>query len=380
LIDDRKRSHQRASPAVTATRPVAIAQVITGMAAAMALLYFLAGILIPLVIAFVLVVLVDAVVTFIDNRWPKAPRWAVSVLAGLIVILLASSSIFTLAQGAVQMVEQAPALVARVEELIQLASRSVGFDEPLRLSALVGQVGLPQVAGFILGAAQGVLGAVILIIVYFGFMVAGRRRISRKMDMMASSPGGPSALKRSIQRIAADLKTYLWVQTLTGLMLSGSSAIVMWAVGLDNVLFWTVVLFLLSFIPMIGVTIGSIVPALFALLQFPTIWPAVAIFGGIQFAAFFIGNLIYPRMQADTQNIDPVVTLLALAFWTFLWGLPGAFLAVPMTLMLMMVFAQFDSTRWVAAALSNDGNPDFQRPDFQRPDFQRFPEQRRPPA
>jgi hypothetical protein len=77
---------------VTATRPVAIAQVITGMAAAMALLYFLAGILIPLVIAFVLVVLVDAVVTFIDNRWPKAPRWAVSVLAGLTVILLASSA------------------------------------------------------------------------------------------------------------------------------------------------------------------------------------------------------------------------------------------------------------------------------------------------
>ncbi|HUG45647.1 MAG TPA: AI-2E family transporter [Sphingomicrobium sp.] len=352
------------------TRPVAIAQVITGAAAAMALLYFLAGILIPLVIAFVLVVLVDAVVTFIDSRWPRAPRWAVSVLAGLTVILLASSSIFTLAQGAVQMVEQGPALVARVEQLVQSASRSLGYAEPLQLSSLVGQVSLPEVAGFILSAAQGVLGAVILIIVYFGFLVSGRRRISRKVDAMASSLGGPTALKRSLQRIAADLKTYLWVQTLTGIMLSGSSAVVMWAVGLDNVLFWTVVLFLLSFIPMIGVTIGSVVPALFALLQFPTIWPAAAVFGGIQLVAFFIGNLIYPRMQADTQNIDPVVTLLALAFWTFLWGVPGAFLAVPMTLMVMMVFAQFESTRWAAAALSNDGNPDFQR----------LPEQSRPPA
>jgi AI-2 transport protein TqsA len=318
------------------------------------------------VIAFVLVVLVDAVVTFIDSRWPRAPRWAVSVLAGLTVIVLASISIFVLAQGAVQMVDQAPALVSRVEQLVQSASRAFGVAEPIRLSALVGQVSLPRVAGFILSAAQGVLGAVVLIVVYFGFMVAGRRRISRKIDAMARSPGGPGGLKHSIQRIAADLKTYLWVQTLTGIMLSGSSAVVMWAVGLDNVLFWTVVLFLLSFIPMIGVTIGSIVPALFALLQFPTIWPAVAIFGGIQLVAFFIGNLIYPRMQADTQNIDPVVTLLALAFWTFLWGLPGAFLAVPMTLMVMMVFAQFESTRWVAAALSNDGKPDFRRMPEQR--------------
>jgi predicted PurR-regulated permease PerM len=65
-------------------------------------------------------------------------------------------------------------------------------------------------------------------------------------------------------------------------------------------------------------------------------------------------------MQADTQNIDPVTTILALSLWTFLWGLPGAFLAVPMTLMVMMVFAQFDSTKWVAAALSNDGKPQIQ--------------------
>lgn len=348
-------------------KPVAAAQIFTGIAAAMALLYFLSGILIPLVVAFVLVVLVDAVVTFIDSRWPRAPRWAVSVLAGLTVIILASTSIFVLAQGAVRMVDQGPELVARIESILRDLSRSIGLAEPVRLRTLTGQVSLPQVAGFVLSAAQGVAGAVLLIVIYFGFMVAGRRRISRKVDEISGSSGRSIALKRIIERITADIRTYLWVQTITGVMLATASALVMLAVGLDNVFFWTVVLFLLSFIPMIGVTIGSVAPALFALLQFPSPWQGVAIFAGIQVAAFFIGNLIYPRMQADTQNIDPVVTLLALAFWTFLWGLPGAFLAVPMTLMLMMVFAQFDGTRWVAAALSNDG----------RPDFHRFPEQRR---
>ena len=342
-------------------RPIATAQILTGAAAAVALLYFLSDILIPLIIAFVLVVLVDAVVSFIDRRWPRAPRWAVSVLAGLTVIVSASTGIFVLAQGAVQMVEQGPALVERVEALVQSAGRSFGLTEPLRLSELVGQVNVPQIAGHILSAAQGVAGAVLLIVIYFGFMVAGRRRISRKIDAVAGSSAGRSRLKGIIERIAADLKTYLWVQTITGAMLASASALVMLAVGLDNVLFWTVVLFLLSFIPQIGVTVGSIVPALFALLQFDTFWQALAIFGAIQLIAFVIGNLIYPRMQADTQNIDPVTTLLALSFWTFLWGLPGAFLAVPMTLMLMMIFAQFDSTRWVAAALSNDGKPDFHK-------------------
>src|SRR4029079_8582184 len=145
---------------------------------------------------------------------------------------------------------------------------------------------------------------------------------------------------------------YLWVQAVTGVFLAAAAAAVMLFVGLHHVLFWTVIFLLLTFTPNIGVTIGSIAPALFALLQFPTLWQGIAIFAVIQAAAFIVGNLIYPRMQADTQNIDPVTTIVALSLWTFLWGLPGAFLAVPMTLMLMMAFAQFEGTKWVAAALS----------------------------
>ena len=89
--------------------------------------------------------------------------------------------------------------------------------------------------------------------------------------------------------------------------------------------------------------------------EFPTVWQAIVIFAAIQVVATIVGNLIYPRLQAETQNIDPVATILSLAFWTLLWGLAGAFLAVPMTLMSMMVFAQFPRTKWIAALLSNDG-------------------------
>ena len=340
-------------------RPIATAQIITGTAAAIALLYFLSNILIPLVIAFVLVVLVDAVVAFIDSRWPGAPKWAVSLLAGLVVILSASGGMFVLAQGAVQVVHQGPALLGRIDSLVQAASAYFGLKQSLNLAALVGSVSIAQIAGSVLDTVQGIAGAVLLIIIYFGFMVAGRRRMSLKVDAIAGTSDRKAAIKAIIERIAADIRTYLWVQAVTGVFLALAAAAVMIAVGLDNVLFWTVIFFLLTFIPNIGVTVGSIAPALFALLQFDSLWPAIAIFAVIQVAAFIVGNLIYPRMQADTQNIDPVTTILALSLWTFLWVLPGAFLAVPMTLMVMMVFAQFDSTKWVAAALSNDGKPDF---------------------
>ena len=343
------------------TRSVGTAQIVTAVAAAIALLHFLASILIPFVIAFVLAVLVNALVEFIKGRWAAAPSWTVSLLAGLVVIVLASVGIFVMAQGAVQMVSQGPALLARLDEILMTLGQSLHLKEPLRLSSLVGQVSIADVAGFILSGMQGLFSGLLLMVVYFGFMLAGRERITRKVEAVAGSSSRAAAIKETAKRIAADIETYVWVQTITGAILTASAVAVMLAVGLHNVLFWAVVFFLLTFIPNIGVTVGSIAPSLFALIQFPTIWQAITIFVAIQVVATVVGNFIYPRLQAQTQNIDPVATLLSLAFWSWLWGLPGAFLAVPMTLMSMMVFAQFESTAWVAAMLSNDGKPVFRK-------------------
>ncbi len=348
------------------TRPVAIAQLMTGIAAAMAMLYFLRSIVIPVVVAFVLAILVDALVRAIDRYWPKAPSWSVAALAGTIIASAAAIAIYVVAQGAAEIVAQAPALIARVDQLVEQLGIAVGLDAPLHLSMLVGGVSVPRLAGEVLASVQGVLSGLFLVLVYFGFMLASRARLAPKVRNMAGSSDNADAIKKGMGRIAADIETYVWVQTLTGIMLAGVSGLVMFAIGLDNALFWTIVLFMLSFIPIIGVTVGSVAPALFALLQFPTLWQAAVVFGSIQVAALIVGNLIYPRMQADTQNIDPVATILALSLWGFLWGLPGAFLAVPLTLMLMMVCAQFESTRWLAVLLSNDGKPRFPQDPHKR--------------
>lgn len=325
------------------------------------MLYFLRDILIPFVIAFVLAVLVRALVRFIRNRWAAAPAWAVVALAGLVVIVCAAGGLFILVQGMVQIVAEGPKLADRLDQIVMELGRSLHLREELHLKEIIGSVSVPQLAGSVLSGLQGFAAGLLLMIVYFGFMLAGSERISRKIDAVAGSSERAAAIKEVARRASTDIETYVWVQTITGLMLTASAVIVMLIVGLDNITFWAILFFLLTFIPNIGITVGSILPSLFALVQFPTYWPALTIFAVTQVTATIVGNLIYPRMQAETQNIDPVVTLLALAFWTVLWGIPGAFLAVPLTLMCMMVFAQFPDTKWVAALLSNDGNPVFRR-------------------
>ena len=341
-----------------AARSISVAQTLIGTAAALGMLWFFRPVLLPFVVAFVLAVLVSGLVRWIRTRAPHAPSWAVSLLAGLVVIIVVSAAIFIIAQGMIEMVGQGPALVARIDQLVQSTGRAFHLHEQLRLSSLIGSVSVPEIAGFVLSSVQGLLSGVLLMIVYFGFMLAGRERMSRKIDHIGAPHGRARTIRTVVEKIASDLETYIWVQTITGTILTVSAAAVMLAVGLDNVLFWCVLFFLLTFIPNIGVTVGSIAPALFALLQFTTVWQALVIFVVIQIVATVVGNMIYPRLQAETQNIDPLATILSLSFWTLLWGLAGAFLAVPLTLMSMMVFSQFDRTKWVAGLLSNDGKPD----------------------
>lgn len=332
-----------------------IAQAVIASAAGIALLYFLRAIVVPFILALVLAVLVNALVRFIGKRSPKAPPWAAVVLAALLVLLCAVAAALIFVQGAANMVRQAPALVARIDEIVLQLGQAVGLAKPLRLATLTGSVDVPLLAGHLLGGVGNFFAGLLLMITYFIFILAGRRHVKDKVANLSDQPGGGKAVEAAARRIAGDIETYLWVQTVTGVMIAGASALIMVAVGLDNSLFWTIVLFLLCYIPMIGVTVGSIAPALFALLQFPTWWQAAAIFGTIQAVAFVVGNFIYPRMQAETQNIDPVATLLSLAFWGSLWGLTGAFLAVPLTLMVMMICAQFPRSRWLAVLLSNNG-------------------------
>ena len=147
------------------SRTTATAQIITAIAAAVALLHFLASIIIPFVIAFILAVLVNALVRSIHNRWESAPAWAVSLLAGLVVIVVASTSIFVMAQGAAKMVAQGPTLIARLDAIALATGRSLHLHEPLHVASIIGDVSVADVAGFLLSGMQGLFSGLLLMIV-----------------------------------------------------------------------------------------------------------------------------------------------------------------------------------------------------------------------
>jgi predicted PurR-regulated permease PerM len=346
-------------PATTDGLPRAglIAGVLVGVATALGLLYVLRDIVVPLFVALLLMALIDALVRGLRRLWPKSPQLATSIAAGLIVTALLAVCVFILFLGAGQIVAQAPALAARLNQVLADLGRIVGVAAPPSLYELVSpSTVMSAVTPALSGIGNAAAGAT-LVVLYLGFMLASRPLLLKKIGMLARTPDGAAHLRGVMDRVAHAAGTYMWVQTVTGAIYAVASGAALYLIGLDNVLFWTVLIFLLSYIPVLGVAAASAGPALFALLQFPTYWQAVAAFVAVQVFAFLVGNVLLPKIQADSQNIDPTVAIFSVALWTLLWGVPGAFLAIPLTVMTMIVFAQFEQTRWAAILISNDGTP-----------------------
>ena len=102
-----------------------------------------------------------------------------------------------------------------------------------------------------------------------------------------------------------------------------------------------------------GSVLATILPCLVALLQFGSPWTALWLGTSLTVAQQIVGNFIEPRIQGKGLSISPVVIVLALGFWGWLWGIGGMVLAVPITVTLRIVLEQFQTTRQVALMMGS---------------------------
>jgi AI-2 transport protein TqsA len=142
--------------------------------------------------------------------------------------------------------------------------------------------------------------------------------------------------------------------------MSLATGLLVWALaalaGLQLAAEWGVIAFALNYIPFIGPFIATLFPTLYALAQFASWQTALAVFLGLNVIQFVIGSYVEPRVSGRALAISPSVVLFAVFFWTFLWGLFGAFIGVPITIALLVFCAQHPSTRWLAEIFGSAGD------------------------
>jgi len=154
---------------------------------------------------------------------------------------------------------------------------------------------------------------------------------------------------------AAKFRRYMIVRTqmsaITGLLV-GTFA---WAAGLQFPIEWGVIAFALNYIPFIGPFIATLFPTLVAMTQFHSWQAALAVFACLNVIQFVVGSYVEPRVSGNVLAISPSVVLFATFLWTYLWGLFGTFIGVPIALAILAFCDQHPSSRWVADLFGEPG-------------------------
>jgi len=156
---------------------------------------------------------------------------------------------------------------------------------------------------------------------------------------------------------ASKIRRYMLVRTqmslLTGLLVWGFATLI----GLPLAGEWGVIAFTLNYIPFIGPLIATVFPTALSLVQFDAWQMALIVFLVLNVIQFIVGSYIEPRVSGSALSISPSVVLFAVFFWTYLWGLFGAVIGVPIMIAVLAFCSHHPSSRWLSDLLSAQETP-----------------------
>lgn len=335
----------------TLTRLLAVVAGILVVAA----LKWSAPVTLPLTVAVFLIMLAQPLQEALERR---VARWLAVVVTTLVVLLGAGIVVsgFVLSLG--RLAERGPEVMERLDALGGRAftwARERGLPAPGapagpgRTAEQVAERALPLVGRLVAGAAT-TLERLGLIVAFFLLGLLEVRDFERKVVQRLRRRHGDTIVE-NVQEIGQRVRRYLGALSLTSLVSGVITGLFCWAMGLDAPFTWGLVAFLLNYVPTLGPFVAVVPPSLYALLQFSDPSRAALVFAGVGAIQFVVGNFIDPKIEGKALALSPVVVLLAIIFWGWVWGVFGAFLAVPITVALVVVADQFPGTRWFASLL-----------------------------
>ncbi len=195
------------------------------------------------------------------------------------------------------------------------------------------------------------IGFALVVFLFLAFGLAEMDDFKLKLIAVDKKMIGWSLLETS-SRIAGKIRKYMLIRTLASVGTGVAVFLFTLSIGLELAVAWGVISFVLNYIPYVGPLVAVILPVIFAAVQFESWQMAAVIFGSLYLIQFVIGNYLEPMLTGNALAISPFVMLFAFLIWDFLWGMPGAFIGLPVTIALFTVWEQNPSTRWIAKLMS----------------------------
>ncbi len=326
-------------------------------------LYFAAPVLIPVTLA----LLLSAMLLPLQNQLLRL-RVPTSAAAGLIAIALTGAVV----AGAYALTGPLQTWMARVPvSAIQLENHLRLFKEPIQeikratekleeatqleddgkpvTEVRVREPGISD--RIVTGTTQTLVAAGIVVVLVLFILLSGDRFV-RKLVTVTPTLSDKKLAIEIVRSIQADISSYLFALTLINAGLGIIMGFVSALVGLENPILWGVLVALLSFAPYVGSMIMAAIFTFVGMMTFDSLaWALIA--PGVYLILVFInGNFLIPVAIGSRLSLNPVAIFLAIVFWGWLWGIPGALLAVPILASSKIICDRFQSLKPVAEFLS----------------------------
>ncbi|MCP4779694.1 MAG: AI-2E family transporter [Hyphomicrobium sp.] len=323
------------------------------------LLVYGAGVLVPLAVALLLWFFINALANGYQRLWSRwlGPLRGLSLVLALLTMLAASLFAMSVVITNVTAIGASSADFANsLNLLLNKVAAYTGLKHEELLKGIANQLGLGQLLASIVSAMTNFASQFGVVFIYVIFLLVEQQFFNIKLNAIVRNEARREQVRALLDRMGRDIQSYILIMTFVSTLTAILSYGVMVAVDLEHAAFWAFLIFILNFIPTIGSIIGTALPSLYGLLQFGDFKPFLILLAAIGVIQFLIGNILQPRLSAKTLNLSQFVVILSLFVWGAMWGIVGMFLAVPITAILVIVFANFPSTRVLAAVLSESGD------------------------
>jgi predicted PurR-regulated permease PerM len=221
---------------------------------------------------------------------------------------------------------------------------------------------------WLLSATQQIAGRVtstlsfsLIAVVYVVLGLLEVEDIRRRIELLGNREAARVLLDGSAAT-AARFRKYLLVRTQMSAMTGLLVGVFAWITGLQFAIEWGAIAFTLNYIPFIGPFVATLFPTLLAMTLFDS-WQAVlGVFVCLNAIQFVVGSYIEPRVAGHMLSISPLVVLFSIFFWTFLWGIFGTFIGVPIALAILTFCDQNPNSRWISDLFG--GSTEMKTSDF----------------
>ena len=244
-------------------------------------------------------------------------------------------------------------LNARLESL---AFVDIGEFEGQSFGQLLSSwIDIPAYARSIASSLTSILASGGLILIYLGFLFLEQGHFNKKIAALVSDREREEDINKLLHRIRDDIQKYVIIKVFTSSLTGILSYVFLRFMEVDFAGVWGLIIFLLNFIPTVGSIVATIFPALIAFAQSDGYSLFLIVLSGVGLIQICIGNILEPRLTGSSFNLSPIVILLNLALWGYIWDIPGMFLCVPFLIIITIILSHFPQTRPIAVMLSSDG-------------------------